>query len=201
MNLHSLVRPLIAAVNPFIPATVRVSTGQGPTAANGTRPPAYATPGSITASIAGTVLTVTAITAGVLQKGQTLADLTAALAAGTTITGQLTGAEGGIGTYSLNHTYAAPVTSEAMTTSLIVNAQVQPVTWRDLQQLEGLNLNGTRVKIYLYGEIDAIVRSTNKGGDLITIATGVNRGVYLVAQTIEQFPDWCSCACTLQNSS
>lgn len=77
--------------------------------------------------------------------------------------------------------------------------QVQPVTWRDLQQLEGLNLQGTRVKIYVFGRIDGLVRNTMQGGDLITIPSGVNAGVYLVAQTLEQWPDWASCAATLQN--
>jgi len=43
-------------------------------------------------------------------------------------------------------------------------------------------------------------RVTRGGGDLITIATGgVNDGVWLVAQVLEQFPDWVAAACTLQN--
>jgi hypothetical protein len=84
---------------------------------------------------------------------------------------------------------------------MVVQAQIQPITWKDLQQLEGLNLQGTRVKMYLRGEVDAIVRSQNKGGDLITVASGVNVGTWLVAQTMEQFPDWCCVACTLENGA
>jgi hypothetical protein len=79
--------------------------------------------------------------------------------------------------------------------------QVQPLGWRDLQQLDGLNLQGTRRKIYIHGEIDGIVRSENKGGDLIVVASGVNVGTWLVAQVLEAWPDWCCVAVTLQNGA
>jgi hypothetical protein len=98
VDLHGIVAPLIGAVNPFIPVTVRVSIGQAATSPNGERVPQYATPGSFTGSIAGLVLTVSAISAGQPQKGQTLTGGTTPLAAGTAITGQLTGSPGGIGT-------------------------------------------------------------------------------------------------------
>lgn len=196
MNLHGLVAPSIAVVNPFIPATLRISTGST-TLDDGTRTPAYATPGSLTGSIAGAVLTVTAVTAGYLSPGQTLAG--AGVAAGTSITGQLTGTPGGVGTYSVSPATSAPIASEAMTTSLVVQAQVQPLSTRDLQQLEGLNLGGEKRKIYLYGDVAAVIRAKDKGGDLITIASGVNAGTWLVVQSLEQYPDWVSCAVTLQN--
>jgi hypothetical protein len=82
-----------------------------------------------------------------------------------------------------------------------VKMQVQSMSSRDLAQIEGLNLNGEKRKIYFYGEVDAIVRSANKGGDLVVIASGVNAGTWLVAMSLEQFPDWCSVAVTLQNGS
>lgn len=82
-----------------------------------------------------------------------------------------------------------------------VLAQVQALSFRDIQQIEGLNLQGTRVAIYLNGEVDGIVRANKKGGDLITIATGPHAGVYLVAIVLEQWNDWCKVAATLQNGS
>ena len=82
-----------------------------------------------------------------------------------------------------------------------VSAQVQPMSFRDLQQTEHLNLQGTRVSIYLNGELDGIERVNRKGGDLITIASGRHRGVYLVAQVLEQWDDWVKVAATLQNGS
>jgi hypothetical protein len=198
MNLHSIVAGQISSVNPFLLASVQISTAQGATTADGLRAPAFATPGSITASIAGDVLTVSAIAQGTLLIGQALADLTAALLPGTSITDQLTGAPGGVGTYTVSR--AQTVASETMTTALILRAQVQPMTWRDLQQVSGLNLQGTRRKIYLFGRVDGIVRVLHKGGDLITIAPGgVNDGVYLCTQVLEQWPDWVSVAAVLQD--
>lgn len=200
LNLHQRAGQIISAVNPTIPVTARISVGPSIIAADGTQTPDYATPGAITAAIAGTTLTVSAISAGVLQAGQSLADLTTALLAGTTITEQLGGTPGGIGTYSINQPQT--VASEAMTTSLNLTAQIQPVSWRDLQMVDSLTLQGTRYKMYLYGEIDGIVRAEKKGGDLIVVPAGSRHpGTYLVALVTEQFPDWCSALCTLQNGS
>jgi hypothetical protein len=127
MDLHGLVSGAIGSVNPFIPATLKVSTG-------------YVTDDA----------------------------------------GKRTE------TYS---TYDG------------MSAQVQPLQWRDLAQIDGLNLNGTRRKIYLKGEAEAIVRVSRKGGDLIVISGGVDAGTYLVAQVAEQWPDWCSVYATMQDGS
>jgi hypothetical protein len=128
MNLHGIAGPIISAVNPMIPVSLKISTGPGAIAADGSQDPGY----------------------------------------------------------------CAPVT---------VTAQIQPITTRDLQQLDGVNLGGVRWAIYLYGEVNGIVRPEKKGGDLITIATGRHRGVWLVVQVIEQFPDWVKAAIVLQNGS
>jgi hypothetical protein len=44
--------------------------------------------------------------------------------------------------------------------------------------------------------VDGLVRVINKGGDLITLPDG---SIWLVAQVLEQFPDWVSAAITLQD--
>lgn len=82
-----------------------------------------------------------------------------------------------------------------------VFAQVQPISWRDLQQVDGLNLQGTRVVIFLSGELDAIIRVNKKGGDLVTIQAGVHAGIYLTAIVLEQWANWVKLAATLQNGS
>lgn len=79
-----------------------------------------------------------------------------------------------------------------------VLGQVQNLTFRDLQQIEGLNLQGTRRAIYLNGRIDGIVRNEGKGGDLVTITGGVNEGEWLVAMVLESWEGWCRVAATLQ---
>lgn len=197
MDLLSVAGPVVAAVLPPIPVTVRVSTGPGPAAPDGNRAPGYATPGAFVGSVAGDTLTVTGQTAGALQPGQAVSG--AGVAPNTLITKQLSGTPGGPGNYLLNNEQA--VASVAMTTSYVLFGSVQPVSWRDTTQLEGLNLGGVRWKVYLHGEVDALVRSERKGGDLITIPSGPHAGVWLVVMLLEQWPDWCCAAITEQNQS
>jgi len=197
VNLHTLVAGNVGAVNKFIPLNIRISTGDVKDS-NYKPVPSYATPGSITASIVGTVMTVSAVSVGKLMKGQLLADDPAVLLPGTIITGQLTGEDGGVGTYSVNQSQS--VSSEAMTTAVVRPGQVQPITWRDLQLLDGINLQGTRAKIFVYGQVEGLVRVDKRGGDLITFPDGK---VWLVAQVLEGWhtAGWCSVAATLQNGS
>lgn len=97
-------------------------------------------------------------------------------------------------------TYSAP---------LAMQAQIQALTFGDLRQVDGLNLNGTRRGIYLYGDVQGVVRVAAKGGDLITFvnaAGGFPAGsIWLVAQALETWNGadggWCKCACTLQDDS
>lgn len=124
MDLHGLARGAISAVNPFVLATVQISTGSTQNA-DGGRTPTY-------------------------------------------------------------------------TTFNNVSVQVQALSYKDLAQVEGLNLNGTRRAIYVSGELDGVVRSLGKGGDLITLPDG---SVYLVAMVLEQWPDWAKVAATLQDGS
>lgn len=191
LNLHRVASGAIAAVNPQVLVGLQVSIGAA-TLASGKQVPAYATPGSLVGSIAGDVLTVTAVSAGKLAVGQALAG--AGLLPGTSIFALGTGT-GGAGTYQI-----APggqtVASEAMTTSLSVEAQVQALTFRDIQQVEGLNLQGTQRAMYLYGDVEGLVRPTGQGGDLITMADAT---VWLVTHVLETWPGWCKVAVTLQN--
>ena len=87
-----------------------------------------------------------------------------------------------------------------------VQAQVQSLTYRDLQQTEGLNLQGTKKAIYLQGDVEGIVRPTNRGGDLITMPDGT---VWLVVLVLESWgqntsntsEQWCKVAVVLQNGN
>lgn len=195
MDLNLTAGPVVAAVLPPMPVTVRVSTGPAAPGADGTRQPTYATPGAFTGSIALDVLTVSLLTSGFLQAGQTISGT--GVAAGTLITEQLNGTSGGVGQYLLNNEQT--VASVAMTTSYVLLGSVQPMSARDLRQVEGMNLAGVQWKVYLHGEVDSIVRSEKKGGDLITIPSGPHAGVWLVVVILEQFADWCCAGITLQN--
>lgn len=74
---------------------------------------------AFTGSIAATTLTVSAISAGALAAGQLIQDATANVKSGTTIVAQLTGAAGGVGTYSISDTQT--VASEAMDATTLIN--------------------------------------------------------------------------------
>lgn len=87
------------------------------------------------------------------------------------------------------------------TTFTDVPVQVQALSFRDLQQVDGLNLQGIRRAIYINRRIDGLVRQDNKGGDLITLTDGPDAGVWLVAMVLEYWADWTKVACTLQNGS
>lgn len=91
-------------------------------------------------------------------------------------------------------------------TPFAMQAQIQALTGGDLRQLDGLNLNGTMRGIYLYGDVQGVVRVAAKGGDLITfvdVAGGFPAGsVWLVAQALETWNGadggWCKVAVVLQ---
>jgi hypothetical protein len=155
--------------------------------------------GSCTVTSASDVLNATAVAAGVLQSGQTLADATSALLPGTLITGQISGSQGGPGLYSISQQQTAA--SEAMTTSLSLFAQVQPMASGDLRHMDALNIQGSHRALYYNGQINGIVRVALKGGDVVTLANG---SVWKVTQSLEPFYDtasWSKVAITLQLGS
>lgn len=131
MNLHTMVAGQIGAINPFVPGTIKVSSGST-TARDGKRMPTY--------------------------------------------------------------------------DEVEISAQVQALTFKDLQQLDGINLNGRRQAIYFWGQYNGVVRPDVKGGDLIVLTGGANAGTWLVAHVLEQWsdgatPTWCKVAATLQNGA
>lgn len=98
--------------------------------------------------------------------------------------------------YTLTPTYS----------TLSAQAQIQALSGKDLRQIDGLNLQGTLVAIYFYGEVAGIIRASQKGGDLITIASGIYAGTWLATQVLEQWSDggpasWCKIVATLQNGA
>ena len=84
--------------------------------------------------------------------------------------------------------YASPVTGFA---------QVQALTESDLRHLDGLNIQGATQSIILRGALDAVVRVTSKGGDLVTI----NGQTWLTVAVLEQWPLWTRAALQLQDGN
>lgn len=79
-----------------------------------------------------------------------------------------------------------------------IQAQVQALQYNDIAMTEGLNLQGVRRKIYVNGHVEGLVRSKNRGGDIITFPNGE---VWLVVMVAEHWPNWTSFIVTLQDNS
>lgn len=83
---------------------------------------------------------------------------------------------------------------------LDVVGQVQSLTFRDVQMLAGINIEGVARAIYISGRVDAFIRPDKKGSDTITIMGGVDVGtVWSVVHMLEYWPEWCKAAVTRQN--
>jgi hypothetical protein len=84
-----------------------------------------------------------------------------------------------------------------------VPVQVQALSYSDLMKLDALNIQGVRRAIYLNGAVMGLVRVAQRGGDLIVFPSGTlpEGDVWLAALNLEQWPDWCKVAITLQNGS
>ena len=76
--------------------------------------------------------------------------------------------------------------------------QLQPLSYDDVRQIEGLNIQGVRKKFYLNGSVSGLVRGRREGGDLITTPDGE---VWKVAIVTEAWQDWTGGIVTLQNNS
>ena len=79
---------------------------------------------------------------------------------------------------STTPTYADPVS---------IQVQAQELSFKDLQHIENLNLQGILKSIYCPGTVRAVDRVAGTGGDKIVIAGDT----YLAVAISEQWPDWC----------
>ena len=72
--------------------------------------------------------------------------------------------------------------------------QVQALDGKDLQQLDGLNVQGTIRAIYLRGALAGVIRPDGTGGDLVEIGAET----WLVVKVLEGWPTWTKAAIVLQ---
>ena len=76
-------------------------------------------------------------------------------------------------------------------------ADLQALTGRDIERLNGLNVQGVTEKAYLTGNFEGVFRVLGKGGDLLV----VNGRTYLVSAVLERWPNWCCVALTMQTDT
>jgi hypothetical protein len=142
---------------------------------------------AFTASIADTVMTVTAVASGALAVGSLITDTDFEVFPGTTITALGTGT-GGTGTYVVSPSQV--IASESMTatgdgtrtsgytTYTNVTFQVQALTGEELRLVDSLNIAETVRAIYMRGQAQTVQRPNVKGGDILQIPTGLTGGDY-----------------------
>jgi hypothetical protein len=78
--------------------------------------------------------------------------------------------------------------------------QVQALTSAELAQVDGLNIQGEKLALYVNGTLAGVSRPDNTGGDLITLPDG---SVWLVLIPLENFSrmvGWCKVAIVRQAS-
>lgn len=86
------------------------------------------------------------------------------------------------------------------------SVQVQALSAREIQHLDGLNITGVLRKVFLNGDWRSVYRPGNGGGDKFQFASSAPVPVnlqgttWLVVQVLETWPDWCSLAIQLQMS-
>lgn len=86
-------------------------------------------------------------------------------------------------------------------TTVTTSAQKQPLQYNDIQQLDSLNIQGSRCKLYVNGSLNGIVRATGEGGSVVTLPDG---SIWLVAVVTEDWgtpTGWTAALCTLQNGA
>ena len=83
--------------------------------------------------------------------------------------------------------YADPVTGPA---------QVQALDAADIQQLDGLNIQGVMRAIYLRGVLAGVIRPDGTGGDIVQRGDPTRN--WLVVKVLESWPDWTKAVIVLQ---
>jgi hypothetical protein len=73
-----------------------------------------------------------------------------------------------------------------------VAMQVQALTGPELAHVDGLNIQGTKRAVYLYGDVQGVNRPAAKGGDMLVF----NGRIWLVVAVLETWDraEWCKVA-------
>lgn len=82
-----------------------------------------------------------------------------------------------------------------------LQVQMQAMTYRDLMQVDGLNINGEKRAMYINGTYEGVARPDGRGGDLVTLP---DSSVWLVVQVLENWgyqDGWTKVAVVKQNGS
>lgn len=95
------------------------------------------------------------------------------------------------GSQTLDDGTRAPKYLEPVTRS----GQVQPLSSKDIEHLDALNIQGVQHTVFINGRVDGLIRAENKGGDIIIFPDGSQ---WLVNLVLEYWNDWVKVAVTQQ---
>lgn len=95
---------------------------------------------------------------------------------------------------STGYTIGSDGTQVPAYSTATAQGQIQPLGVKDLQKLQGLNIQGVTQKAYLTGNYEGCFRKTGKGGDLLIFGGNT----YLVSAVLERWPDWSAVGITAQ---
>ena len=80
-----------------------------------------------------------------------------------------------------------------------VQIQMQALTYKDLVQIDGLNINGEARAMYVNGNFEGVARPDGRGGDLITLP---DASIWLIVHVLENWygtDGWTKFAVVKQN--
>lgn len=79
-----------------------------------------------------------------------------------------------------------------------IQVSVQPLSSDDLQHVNGLNIQGEKRVIWMYGDVQAVERSEERGGDLLIFEQHGKSQMWKVVQVVESWPEWSHVIAVLQ---
>lgn len=95
---------------------------------------------------------------------------------------------------STGYTTSASGSRTPTFTATDVMVQLQSMSYQDLKQIDGLNLQGVLKAVYAQGNFNGVNRPKEQGGDLLVIGADT----WLIVQVLETWPDWCKFIVNLQ---
>lgn len=102
---------------------------------------------------------------------------------------------------STGYTTGGDGTRTTTTSSSTIQAQVQGLSANDLQHIDGLNIEGVKRSVHMYGNVQGVVRADSKGGDILQFPEipGGTIMNWRVIQVMETWPDWSRVIVVLQS--
>lgn len=102
---------------------------------------------------------------------------------------------------SIGYTVKEDGTQEPVYEDSTVEINPQAVSGDTLAFIEGLNIQGVMRSVYMYGNVQGVVRSDERGGDLLLFPQTPDKPIqtWKVVTVVETWPDWAHVIVVLQN--